>query len=76
MENKIDKILTLEDGRKYMILNQAYYHETSYLFVSRLDENGNLTNVFSIMKDADGEISPVTDSLLLKAMAEYFKNNM
>lgn len=76
MENKIDKVITLDDGRKYMILNQAYYQETSYLFVSRLDENGQTTDVISVMKEVDGKIVPVTEPVLLKAMAEYFKNNM
>lgn len=76
MENKIDKIITLADGRKYMILNQAYYQDTSYLFVACLDEKEQLTNVISIMEEVDGEIVPVTEPVLLKAMAEYFKNNM
>ena len=51
MENKIDKIIILDDNSKYMILDQGNYNGKCYFLTSKLDENDNLSNYLSIVEE-------------------------
>lgn len=73
MINKIDKVITLDDGSKYMVLDQGYYDHVSYLYVSKLDQEGNLTDTLSIFEEKENTLTTVKDNELLKKLAEYFK---
>lgn len=73
MINKIDKVITLDDGSKYMVLDQGYYDHVSYLYVSKLDQEGNLTDTLSIFEEKENAVTTVKDNELLKKLAEYFK---
>lgn len=73
MENRIDKVITLEDNSKYMILDQGNYNGKSYYLTSKLDENGNLTDGFSILENNNEVVSTVEDTKLLNALIDYFK---
>lgn len=73
MINKIDKIITLDDGSKYMVIDQGYYNHVSYLYVSKLDQEGNLTDTLSIFEEKDNTVTIVKDNELLKKLAEYFR---
>lgn len=74
MINKIDKIITLDDGSKYMVMDQGYYDHVSYLYVSKLDQEGNLTDTLSIFEEKEDTVTTVKDDELLKKLAEYFKS--
>ena len=71
MINKIDKVITLDDGSKYMVLDQGYYDHVSYLYVSKLDQEGNLTDTLSIFEEKENAVTIVKDNELLKKLAEY-----
>ena len=73
MINKIDKIITLDDGSKYMVIDQGYYDHVSYLYVSKLDQEGNLTDTLSIFEEKEDTVTIVKDNELLKKLAEYFR---
>ena len=73
MINKIDKIITLDDGSKYMVMDQGYYDHVSYLYVSKLDQEGNLTDTLSIFEEKEDTVTTVKDGELLKKLAEYFR---
>lgn len=73
MINKIDKIITLDDGSKYMVMDQGYYDHVSYLYVSKLDQEGNLTDTLSIFEEKEDTVTIVNDNELLKKLAEYFR---
>ena len=73
MINKIDKIITLDDGSKYMVMDQGYYDHVSYLYVSKLDQEGNLTDTLSIFEEKADTVTIVNDNELLKKLAEYFR---
>ena len=73
MINKIDKIITLDDGSKYMVIDQGYYNHVSYLYVSKLDQEGNLTDTLSIFEEKADTVTIVNDNELLKKLAEYFR---
>ena len=77
MENKIDKVITLSDNTKHMILDQGNYNGKSYFLTSVLDNEDNLSSNFSILEEnKENEkctVESVTDEKLLKALIEYFK---
>ena len=73
MINKINKIITLDDGSKYMVMDQGYYDHVSYLYVSKLDQEGNLTDTLSIFEEKEDTVTTVKDDELLKKLAEYFR---
>ena len=73
MINKIDEIITLDDGSKYMVMDQGYYDHVSYLYVSKLDQEGNLTDTLSIFEEKEDTVTTVKDDELLKKLAEYFR---
>jgi len=80
MENKINKIITLDNEVKYMIVDQGNYNEKCYFLVSKLDNENNLTDTFSIVEETiiDNEklISSVKDEKLLKSLANYFNKRV
>ena len=77
MKNRINKIISLEDGSKYMIIDQGNYNQKAYYLPSKLDNEENLTDTFSIMEETiendQNVVSPVKDETLLKALAVYFQ---
>ena len=77
MENKIDKIITLSDDTKHMILDQGNYNGKSYFLTSVIDADDNLSNQISILEETKTEdswtVKSVTDEELLTALIEYFK---
>ena len=77
MENKIDKILTLSDNTKHMILDQGNYDGKSYFLTCQLDSEENLSNNLSIVEQTNTDgmvmIQSVSDEKLLDALISYFK---
>lgn len=77
MKNRINKIISLDDGSKYMIIDQGNYNQKAYYLTSKLDNEENLTDTFSIMEETTENdqniVSPVKDETLLKALAVYFQ---
>ena len=80
MDNKIDKIITLDNEVKYMIIDQGNYNGKCYFLVSKLDNDENLTDIFSIVEENivndEKIISSVKDENLLKALANYFNKRV
>jgi len=74
--NNIDKIITLSDNTRYMILDQGNYKGKCYYFTSKLDSNDNLTEEFDIIENDNNNVSDVKDQKLLFALVEYFKKRM
>ena len=74
--NNIDKILTLSDNTKYMVLDQGNYQGKQYYLTSKLDLNDNLTEEFDIIENDNNKVSNVTNQKLLFALVEYFQKRM
>ena len=76
----IDKIFTLSNGEKVMVLDQGCYNEKSYYFTCELDENEDLTERFFIFEESmiDGQkrLSSVKDSKIFQLLIEYFKDRV
>lgn len=78
MENRINKIMTLNDGKKYIVLNQAIYKGTNYFFVVRLTEDeSDVTDEFRIieevLKDEKRYIRNVEDEKMIELLSKYLK---
>lgn len=52
MENRIDQIITIENGQKYMILHQAIYNGTNYYVCTAVTEDEtDLTDNFVLFEE-------------------------
>ncbi len=77
LENKIDFIFALEDGSKYMIIDQGNCQGKAYYLANRLDTLGNLSNVVAIFCLEDNQnLVPVGDSNLLRELEKYFSSRL
>lgn len=77
MENRINQIIELEDGNKYIILKQAIYHEQNYFTAARIsDDEQEIHEEFHLLHEIneDGEtyIETVTDDSLVQLLLKYF----
>ena len=78
MENRINKIMTLKDGKKYVILNQAIYKGINYFFVVGITEDEcDVTDEFRIieevLKDEKRYIRNVEDQKMIELLSKYLK---
>ena len=74
MDNNIDNILTLDNGFKYMVLDQGNYNGKAYYLLSKLDEKEELTNTVAIVENDNGNIVSVNDDKLLESLIRYFES--
>ena len=70
--------MTLNDGKKYIVLNQAIYKGTNYFFVVRLTEDeSDVTDEFRIieevLKDEKRYIRNVEDEKMIELLSKYLK---
>lgn len=78
MKNRINKIISLDDGSKYMVIDQGNYNQKAYYFTSKLDQEENLTDNFTIMEitmiNGEEVVSPVKEEKVFRALIDYFKD--
>ena len=78
MENRINSIFELENGEKYVVLNQAIYQDRNYYLVAKVtDDEDAVTGEVKICEETkeDGilAIRLVKDTKLLALLSKYFK---
>lgn len=78
MTNKINHILTLDDGLKFLVINQVIYRNTNYYFVARItDDESDITGEYRIVeeikKGEDIYLSTVKDTETIRTLAEYLE---
>ena len=75
MENKINQIITIEDGSKYMILHQAIYDGKNYYVCCGVEPNEDLNENFYLFVETKEEsetyIEIVRDEALAKFILEH-----
>ncbi len=76
MENRINQIVTLENGNKYMILHQAIYNNSNYFVCCSVDkEETKLVDDFYLFEETkDGDdtyIQVVQDANMAKFIFEH-----
>lgn len=78
MENRINKILTLKDDRKYVVLNQAIYKDKNYFLAGLVnDDITDFTGEYKILEEFDEDnvkyVRTVKDPALLEMLAKYLQ---
>lgn len=78
MENRINKLLTLKNNKKYVVLNQAIYKEKNYFYVVGVTEDeSDVLDEFKILeefkKDGTTYVRTVKDRGLLDLLSKYLK---
>ena len=76
MENRINSILELANGEKYVVINQAVYKGTNYFLVARISDDekelvGDIKIVEEKLKDGLLGIELVKDVKLLELLTKY-----
>ena len=76
MENRINQVITLETGDKYVILHQAIYNNENYYACAKVTEDGNdATEDFTLfheIKDEDKiSVEMVEDDVLARFILEH-----
>lgn len=76
MENRINQVVELENGKKYLILKQAIYKGQNYYFVVETNEGETevleQTMLLQEIKDEDGiRLEKITDAKTYKLIARY-----
>lgn len=76
MENRINQVMTLEDGRKYVILHQAIYNNDNYYVCSGVtDDENDVTEEFQLLHEMkngeDISVELVSDPTLAKFILEH-----
>ena len=76
MENRINQIMTTEDGKKYMILHQAIYNNKNYYVCCGVDaETDDLNEDFylfeEVKKDNEYTVNLVKDENLAKFIFKH-----
>lgn len=79
MENKINKVITIENGKKFIIMKQAIYHDENYFVAARVNEaetevSEDFHLLHEFVKDGVTYIETVTDNNLAKLLLENFDN--
>lgn len=76
MENRINSILELANGEKYVVINQAVYKGTNYFLVARISDDekdliGDIKIAEEKLKDGLLGIELVKDVKLLELLTKY-----
>lgn len=73
---EIDKVVTLKNGKKYLILLESELYEDGYFLANVLDEDERPTNDYAILQDIEKEgrhfVKKVDDPMILnELLADY-----
>lgn len=76
MENRINSILELANGEKYVVINQAVYKGTNYFLVARISDDekdliGDIKIAEEKLKDGLLGVELVKDVKLLELLTKY-----
>lgn len=75
MENRINQLMCLADGRKYAIMKQAIYKGVNYFVAARAtDDEEDLKEEFEVFKEVDFEgakaVEKVEDTKLIELICK------
>lgn len=82
MENRINKIMELADGNKYIVIKQAIYKNENYYVAVRVNEEEtdtldienakeNIKVLHELMYEGQAAVEEVTDPDLFKLIIKY-----
>lgn len=76
MENRINQVMELENGKKYVVIKQAVYKDHNYFVSARLtDDEQDILEEYVIFEEVEYKgkksVKKVTDSNLYKLIVKY-----
>ena len=77
----IDKLIILENGEEYLVLDKVYYEDKEYYYIAKLNETrtdieNNYKLVTIIESSGNKVISEVTGTSSLKKILPLFENHL
>lgn len=77
----IDKVIILENGEEYLVLDKVYYEDKEYYYIAKLNETrtdieNNYKLVTIIESSGNKAISEVTGTSSLKKILPLFENHL
>lgn len=78
MENITNKVMELNNGKKYFIIRQALYKDVTYYFATLLtDDEEDFTGDFIFLEryetDGKAHVREVTDNKIIEVLAKNIK---
>ena len=78
MENRINSVIEIANGEKYVVVNQAIYKNQNYLLLARISEDekevlGEVKVALEMLKDGVLGLELVKDPKLVKLLTKYLK---
>lgn len=78
MENRINSVLELANGEKYVVVNQALYQGKSFFLLAKTTEDeqdlaGDIKIVEEVMQDGVLGVRIVKDPKLLELLIKYLE---
>lgn len=78
MENRINSVLELENGEKYVVVNQAIYKKDNFLLLARISDDekdilGEVKIAVEKLKDGVLGVELVKDVKLIELLTKYLK---
>ena len=78
LESKVNKIIKLETGMKYVVLKQAVYKNETYYIAVKLDKDENpisteISFFHEVMFDNKPKVEEITDTDLIKYLYSYMQ---
>lgn len=78
MESKVNKVIKLETGYKYVVLRQAVYKNEIYYIAAKLDKEDNplateLAFFHEVIFEDKQKVEEVSDTELIKYLYSYMQ---
>ncbi len=78
MENRINSVIEIANGEKYVVVNQAIYKNQNYLLLARISEDekevlGEVKVALEMLKDGVLGLELVKDPKLVELLTKYLK---
>lgn len=78
MENRINSVIEIANGEKYVVVNQAIYKNQNYLLLARISEYekevlGEVKVALEMLKDGVLGLELVKDPKLVELLTKYLK---
>lgn len=76
MENRINQVMELENGKKYVVVKQAIYKNHNYFVTARLtDDENDILEEYVIFEEVDyngkKSVQKVTDGNVFNMIVKY-----
>lgn len=76
MKDLINKIVTLDSGVKYMILDEVSFEDKQYLMACKMDDDGDISFKYTYFVVDGDELNTVTDDRIFLEISKAFGQKM